>query len=528
MTVFNRIDIKTKGWILIFITFLGFSSNIGLLLYSLSGIDTQNKTINKSLQTRNILESLMVSGLLFNSSKGVLSIEKESIKAKDTYIKSVNDIRSKIEILKKVDTNAYSILAKPVKELLEFAQPSINKEITPEKNLKGLKLWRNVKFRIIPLLEEIKKNIEKEKKNYRDFFLLSKMLLLGGSFVGLLFFMIFTYLLVRSITKPIDKLSEITFDLAQGSRDLTKRIEIDSNDEISVLSKNINQFISKIQDTVKTAKFSSFKNKDIACNVSKTAQEIENRISEELMFVEETKGISDSVKVKLQEASSSLVKTSNNIKKTSTKLLAATNEIKVLVKNIHSAAEVESKTSEELTLLSSHTKEVKNILNVISDIADQTNLLALNAAIEAARAGEHGRGFAVVADEVRMLAERTQSSLSEIDSTISVIVENVLKASYQMDKNCKFIEQLAQNSVKVQDDITQTELIMEEASQDSVKSSETSVHLINDTEKILSKIDTIYEYSKLNNMGAERLCESSVSMLNQADKLNEKLGEFVV
>ncbi len=107
------------------------------------------------------------------------------------------------------------------------------------------------------------------------------------------------------------------------------------------------------------------------------------------------------------------------------------------------ANEKESEMAENVKQLDSQARGVKEVLNVIRDIADQTNLLALNAAIEAARAGEHGRGFAVVADEVRSLAEKTQKSLAEIDMSINAVVEEIGKSSQQMNNNAKDIEILA-------------------------------------------------------------------------------------
>ncbi|GHS86875.1 hypothetical protein FACS189487_01920 [Campylobacterota bacterium] len=113
-----------------------------------------------------------------------------------------------------------------------------------------------------------------------------------------------------------------------------------------------------------------------------------------------------------------------------------------LTKQIVDASQKENELAEKLVQLSRDADQVKSVLRVIADIADQTNLLALNAAIEAARAGEHGRGFAVVADEVRKLAERTQKSLAETNASISVVVQAIGDSSDSMSANAKDMQTL--------------------------------------------------------------------------------------
>ena len=105
--------------------------------------------------------------------------------------------------------------------------------------------------------------------------------------------------------------------------------------------------------------------------------------------------------------------------------------------------------SSQMNTLAEQTAQIRSIIEMIKDIAEQTNLLALNAAIEAARAGEHGRGFAVVADEVRKLAERTQKSLAEIDVTISVVVQSVSTASENIKENSQKVIDLNENAIKI-------------------------------------------------------------------------------
>jgi len=132
-----------------------------------------------------------------------------------------------------------------------------------------------------------------------------------------------------------------------------------------------------------------------------------------------------------------------NIVKVSEELHIIKDEISKIVNELQDASSSQNILSDDLSKVSADAEQVKEVISVIADIADQTNLLALNAAIEAARAGEHGRGFAVVADEVRKLAERTQKSLTEINATINIVSQSINDASDQMNINSKVIETLA-------------------------------------------------------------------------------------
>jgi methyl-accepting chemotaxis protein len=356
----------------------------------------------------------------------------------------------------------------------------------------------------------------------------SKTILITGSIVGLIFFIFFTYVMVKSITDSVDDLSEISIDLASGSGDLKKRINVKSKDEISYLSQNINKFISKIHDTVKIAKNTSNQNEEVANEFLSISSQIKNRISKEFKVVEETKNIGDVIQSNLLNVTKDSSLASSETKAASQTLNDTVKDVKELVSNIQYASQVEAESSEKLQQLNSETEQVKNILEVISDIADQTNLLALNAAIEAARAGEHGRGFAVVADEVRNLAERTQHSLSEIDMTINVIVQGVSNASEQMNKNFKFIEELVNKSNKAKDDIIKTQEIMTKTSQISSNSANVTNNLTRDIENIINKIDSILEFSKENNNNAEKLSQKTDELREHTISVTSKLNEFEV
>ncbi|HEY9203324.1 MAG TPA: methyl-accepting chemotaxis protein [Sulfurimonas sp.] len=217
------------------------------------------------------------------------------------------------------------------------------------------------------------------------------------------------------------------------------------NSELSKAAENMNRF----QEIFLQAQDTNEKSHTIEKIVAKINSDYENTnmsMINERELLAKVVSIGEKLKTVLGDDLVDASSSKENITQVSENLKSIKDEISGIVNQLQDASSTQNVLANDLSKVSEDANQVKEVITVIADIADQTNLLALNAAIEAARAGEHGRGFAVVADEVRKLAERTQKSLTEINATINVVSQSINDTSEQMNRSSQSIESLAELS----------------------------------------------------------------------------------
>ena len=237
--------------------------------------------------------------------------------------------------------------------------------------------------------------------------------------IGIITIIIMMQLLLRYLMQPMNRLNDAIKDIAQGEGDLTRRLTVENDDEFGDLSHSFNIFIEKIQHSIEQVKEST---EQLDTVIESLVSQTHSSLS---MYDDQSKR-TDSVAAAINQFSATSMDISNNAESASQLAKNAdehsTQNQEALshsVTTIHQLSANMEKAQQTINSLNTHTASIGQVLEVIKGVSEQTNLLALNAAIEAARAGEAGRGFAVVADEVRQLAHRTQQSTQEIEDTVS-------------------------------------------------------------------------------------------------------------
>jgi len=363
-------------------------------------------------------------------------------------------------------------------------------------------------------------------KNDQEIASTNLILLISLIISGILFAILASIFFYREVFSPLQILKQRIADLVSGEKDLTKRLKTKKGNEFGETAYEVNKFIEMIQVTINEIKSLSQQNKEIANEIEMASHVIHEGTSQEHLLVEQTSAKSRDIQEILQESIQAASETQEKIAVAEKELLSAKESLNILSSEVASFVETESELLNELSSLKTDADQVKDVLNIIREIAEQTNLLALNAAIEAARAGEHGRGFAVVADEVRKLAERTQKSLGEIDISVSTIVQSINDVGDKMANNAKNIEALADISNDVETKINITTDAMESSTYVANKSKEDSLQMSKNLKEIIHYISDIETHSTANATSVQSIEKDLEKLVAVATSLQATINEF--
>jgi methyl-accepting chemotaxis protein len=333
-------------------------------------------------------------------------------------------------------------------------------------------------------------------------------------------------LITRGITTPIGRMRDMIKDIAQGEGDLTKRLEAGAKDELGEVSRWFNQFVEKLHGIVSQISNTSTQVAAAANQLHSTAEHIANGAEEVAAQAdtaatagEEMSATSGDIAQNCQMAAEGAQRASQS----------ASDGAEVVERTVVVMDQITAKvqeTAKTVEKLGERSDQIGAIIGTIEDIADQTNLLALNAAIEAARAGEQGRGFAVVADEVRALAERTTRATKEIGDMIKNIQKETKGAVTAMEQGVQQVisgaEEAGKSGQALQDILQQVNDVAMQVNQIATAAEEQTAT----TSEISRNMQQITEVVQQTSQGAHESATAAAQLNGNAEELQRLVRQF--
>jgi len=392
-------------------------------------------------------------------------------------------------------------------------------------------LWFKTITKKINLLKKVDDEISNQNSTLLENIASTSKLNATITIVSYLGFTIFIFILILMISRGVN--TSVTSSLEKiecvsGSLDLTCNIVVEGKDEISQISRALHVMIVAFKETVHHAKDVSTATAHESAALTKIVEDLEQNSLETSKKITAVNGLVDDVGDKLDIVEEATIYVTEDLERTSNVIENFANELADVVSTIDNSNIHQEDLAQKVSALTEQAKNIKDVLSIISDIADQTNLLALNAAIEAARAGEHGRGFAVVADEVRKLAERTQKSLSEISANVNLITQNVVEivdGTELTSQNMQSISESAQGLINSSQETQENLLITKERSIDVMHK---TTFMATKTKLLIADMDEIIELTSQNTALTSSVENTANALSMDSQKLENELSKFKI
>jgi len=535
LTIGKKLGIGFGVLIFLLLIFGGVTIiQLGIIKKDATDIDERIDKVNNSVGIRRAAIAI------FSSVRDMLIID--DMKKKEEAKKSIEENRAKykelIEAIKKITyTKEGMTLLQNIEEALKDAAHYNNQVIElvmAGKKQEAIALYyKEVNPRIVKLEKTLDEEVIFQRKGLNaslnemnNVIKKETVTVVILTVSGLIFGVFSATLISRSISKPVAELKDALERIGQG--DLTVEIKAESKDEIGVISNSLTQAIVSIKNLIGQSKTISSSLASSSEQLSATTEEISRNLKSQTERASQIASAAEEMSqtvVDIAKNASNIaevsVTTANVAKEGKDMTINTAEEIKIIEDSVN-------KLSGIVNDLGERSRQIGEIVTVIKDIADQTNLLALNAAIEAARAGEQGRGFAVVADEVRKLAERTAKATDEIADMITRIQTEVNVAEQSMEDATKKVASGVELSEKAANTLTQILNKAQELQSMIQQIASATEEMSSVTDHITQDIGGIAEGSKEISVAVDQSAQTASDIARLGGELNAAIGRFKV